>query len=196
MKLCIYGAASNNIDKSYLTAAEELGKALATNGHTVVFGGGANGMMGAVARGAFSKGGEIIGIAPTFFDVDGILFEDCTTFIFTETMRERKKLMEENSDAFIVTPGGIGTFDEFFEIYSLRQLQRHSKKIIIFNINGYFNPLLKMLDSAIEQKFISAPNRDLLYICDTADEILASLSIPEDDDDVLIEDLRTIVANK
>lgn len=196
MKLCIYGAASNNIDESFLTAGEELGKSLAINGHTVVFGGGANGMMGAVARGAFSKGGEIIGIAPTFFDVDGILFEDCTKFIYTDTMRERKQLMDENSDAFIVTPGGVGTFDEFFEIYSLRQLKRHNKKIIIFNINGYFNPLLEMLDLAIEQRFISAANRDLLYVCDTIDEILASLSIVEEDDGVLIEDLRTIVANK
>lgn len=196
MKLCIYGAASNNIDKSFLTEGEELGKSLAINGHTVVFGGGANGMMGAVARGAFSKGGEIIGIAPTFFDVDGILFKDCTKFIYTDTMRERKQLMDENSDAFIVTPGGIGTFDEFFEIYSLRQLKRHTKKIIIFNINGYFNPLLEMLDLAIEQNFLSAANRDLLYVCDTIDEILASLSITEEDDGVLIEDLRTIVANK
>lgn len=195
MNLCIYGAASNNIDAEYLNGGEHLGKTLATNGHTVVFGGGANGMMGAVARGAASKGGEIIGIAPRFFDVDGILFEGCTKFIYTDTMRERKQHMEEISDAFIVTPGGIGTFDEFFEIYSLRQLKRHNKKIILFNINGYFNPLIKMLDCAIEQHFMSQPNRDLLYICDTADEILATLTIPDVDDDN-IEDLRYIVANK
>ena len=195
MKLCIYGAASNNIDSSFIKSGEILGVKLAENGHAIVFGGGTNGMMGAVARGAYSAGGEIIGIAPSFFNVDGVLFENCTEFIYTDTMRERKQIMEEKSDAFIVTPGGIGTFDEFFEIYSLRQLKRHSKKIIIYNINGYFNPLIDMLDSAIEQHFVSPANRDLLYICDTADEIIAALSINEDSD-ITVEDLRSVMANK
>lgn len=104
MKLCIYGAASNNIDKSYIDSGEALGQALAENGHSIVYGGGKNGMMGAVARGVAALNGEIIGVAPSFFLVDGVLFEDCTEFIYTETMRERKQIMEEKSDAFIVTP--------------------------------------------------------------------------------------------
>jgi len=195
MKICIYGAASNNIDESYLKNGEHLGESLAKNGHGIVFGGGTNGMMGAVARGAHSVGGEIIGIAPSFFNVDGVLFDGCTEFIYTDTMRQRKQLMEEKSDAFIVTPGGIGTFDEFFEIYSLRQLRRHNKKIIIFNINGYFNPLLDMLESAIEQHFVSPSNRDLLYVCDTVDEIIAALTIKEDYE-ATVEDLRSVVADK
>lgn len=195
MKLCIYGAASNNIDKSFIEAGEALGRALAQNGHGIVFGGGANGMMGAVARGAFSAGGEIIGVAPTFFNVDGILFDGCTEFIYTETMRQRKQIMEEKSDAFIVTAGGIGTFDEFFEIYSLRQLKRHNKKIIILNTNGYYNPLVTMLESAVEQRFVSERNLDLLYVCDTIDEVISALTI-KDNEDISAEDLRSIVANK
>ena len=195
MKLCIYGAASNNIDKSFIEAGEALGRALAQNGHGIVFGGGANGMMGAVARGAFSAGGEIIGVAPTFFNVDGILFDGCTEFIYTETMRQRKQIMEEKSDAFIVTAGGIGTFDEFFEIYSLRQLKRHNKKIIILNTNGYYNPLVTMLESAVEQRFVSERNLDLLYVCDTVDEVISALTI-KDNEDISAEDLRSIVANK
>lgn len=172
MKLCIYGASSNAIDKSFLTAGEQLGQSIASGGHTVVFGGGAAGLMGAVARGAHYKNGEIIGICPSFFNVDGALFEHCTEMIYTETMRERKQLLEEMSDAFIITPGGIGTFDEFFEIYTLRQLGVHKKPIAIFNTNGYYDSLIDMLNNAIDKSFMPNTNMDLLFISDNPQEIL------------------------
>ncbi|MBR4072606.1 MAG: TIGR00730 family Rossman fold protein [Clostridia bacterium] len=195
MNVCIYGAASNNIDTSFIKAGECLGAALAENNHAVVYGGGANGMMGAVARGSYSKNGKIIGVAPSFFSVDGVLFPNCDEFIYTDTMRQRKQIMEERSDAFIVTPGGVGTFDEFFEIFSLRQLRRHTKKIIIFNINGYFNPLLAMIDSAVEQHFISPANKELLNVCSTPEEVIEALN-KEDAVTAELTELRDIVANK
>ena len=172
MKLCIYGASSNAIDKSFLDAGELLGEAIAESNHSVVFGGGAAGLMGAVARGAKAKNGEIIGISPSFFNVDGILFEDCTEMIYTKTMRERKQLLEEMSDAFIITPGGIGTFDEFFEIYNLRQLGCHQKPIAIYNINGYYNSLIDMLNNAIDKSFMPNTNMDLIFISDSPHEII------------------------
>ena len=172
MKICIYGASSNAIDKSFLDAGELLGEALAQNNHAVVFGGGAAGLMGAVARGAHKKRGEIVGICPSFFNVDGALFESCTEMIYTETMRERKQLLEEMSDAFIITPGGIGTFDEFFEIYTLRQLGVHKKPIAIYNTNGYYNSLIDMLGNAINKNFMPNTNMDLLFISDNAQEII------------------------
>lgn len=172
MKICIYGASSNAIDKSFLDAGESLGKAIAQHNHSVVFGGGAAGLMGAVARGAHSANGEIIGICPSFFNVDGALFTDCTEMIYTETMRERKKLLEEMSDAFIITPGGIGTFDEFFEIYTLRQLGCHKKPIVIYNTNGYYNSLIDMLNNAIQKSFMPQTNMDLLFISDNPNEII------------------------
>ncbi len=195
MNICIYGAASNNIDSTFIQSGEALGTALAQNGHSIVYGGGANGMMGAVARGVHSENGGIIGIAPSFFKVDGVLFPHCSEFIYTETMRQRKQLMEEKSDAFVVTPGGIGTFDEFFEIYSLRQLGRHNKKIIIYNINGYFNPMLEMIDKGIEQHFISPSNRNLIISCNSPQEVIEALNAKENicDD---INDLRQIMADK
>lgn len=172
MKICIYGASSNAIDKSFLDAGELLGKTIAENNHSVVFGGGAAGLMGAVARGAYSKNGEIIGICPSFFNVDGALFENCTEMIYTETMRERKQLLEEMSDAFVITPGGIGTFDEFFEIYTLRQLGVHKKPIVIYNTNGYFDSLIDMLNNAIDKSFMPNTNMDLLFISDNPKEII------------------------
>lgn len=172
MKICIYGASSNAIDKSFINAGERLGTALADHGHSVIFGGGAAGLMGAVARGAYSKGGEIIGISPSFFNVDGALFTHCTDMIYTDTMRERKKLLEEMSDAFIITPGGIGTFDEFFEIYTLRQLGVHKKPIAIFNTDGYYDPLVNMLNNAIEKSFMPDTNMNLLFISDDENKII------------------------
>lgn len=172
MKICIYGASSNAIDKSFINAGERLGAALADHGHSVIFGGGAAGLMGAVARGAYSKGGEIIGVSPSFFNVDGALFTHCTDMIYTDTMRERKKLLEEMSDAFIITPGGIGTFDEFFEIYTLRQLGVHKKPIAIFNTDGYYDPLVNMLNNAIEKSFMPDTNMNLLFISDDENKII------------------------
>ncbi len=172
MKFCIYGASSNEIDSSFLKAGEVLGEKVAESGHGIVFGGGAAGLMGAVARGAHSKGGEIIGICPSFFNVDGALFPHCTKMIYTKTMRERKQLLEETADAFIITPGGIGTFDEFFEIYTLRQLGVHKKAIAIYNTNGYYDAMLNMLKCAVDNSFMPATNMDLLFVTDNADEII------------------------
>ena len=129
-------------------------------------------MMGAVARGARSENGEVIGIAPSFFKVDGSLYDDCTEFIYTETMRTRKKLLEDKSDAFLVTPGGIGTFDEFFEIITLRQLGQHLKPIAIYNINGYFNPMIEMMKNAINQSFMTAANEELYFVSEDANAVL------------------------
>ena len=122
MNICVYGAASKNIDPKYTDAGYDLGLKLAKRGHGLVFGGGNGGMMGAVARGAHDGGAHIIGIAPSFFNIDGVLYPHSDEIIYTETMRQRKQKMEDMSGAFIVTPGGIGTFEEFFEILTLKQL--------------------------------------------------------------------------
>lgn len=172
MKICVYGASSNTINKSFKDASEMLGKEIAKRGHTLVFGAGAEGVMGASARGAASENGEIIGIAPGFFNVDGMIFEGCTQLIRPETMRERKKMLEEMSDAFIMAPGGIGTFDEFFEILTLKQLSRHTKAIVIYNVNNYFGDLLNLMKRAIEDEFVKEECLDLYKVFDDAGELL------------------------
>ena len=173
MNICVYGASSTLIDSSYISAGEKLGEIMAEHKHNLIFGGGANGLMGAVARGMNSVGGcEIIGIAPSFMNVDGILYENCTRFIYSETMRERKQIMEELSDAFIVAPGGIGTFDEFFEILTLKQLDRHNKPIALLNTNGYYNHLKEFLQNSIEEKFMSKECNKLIYFAETPADII------------------------
>lgn len=172
MNICVYGAASNDISPVIIKKTEDLGREMAKRGHALVFGGGNNGMMGASARGAHKLGGEIIGIAPRFFNADGVFFGFCTEFFLTDTMRERKKLMEEKSDAFIVTPGGIGTFDEFFEILTLRSLGQHTKAIAVYNIDGYYNALEDLLDNAVKGGFMKKAAKDLIGFFDNEKELL------------------------
>ena len=161
MMICIYGASSQALHPDYFSAAEALGREMAARGHGLVFGGGARGLMGSCARGAHSGGGEIVGVAPRFFDVDGILYPHCTRFVYTDTMRQRKEILENESDAFAVLPGGVGTFDEFFEILTLKQLGRHGKPIALLNTRGYFDPLLALLDRATQDGFLKAACREL-----------------------------------
>ena len=182
MNICVYGASSNLIDKSFITAVEELGRKMAERGHTLVYGAGANGIMGASARGMTQGGGKIVGIAPSFFNVDGIIYDKCTELIRTETMRQRKQIMEDKSEAFVMAPGGIGTFDEFFEILTLKQLSRHAKAITIFNINHYFDDLLSLMQRAIDENFVNEDCRELYKVFDDADSMLDYLEsyIPTD----------------
>lgn len=182
MNICVYGSASDDIDKKYIRVVEEFGEKLAKKGYGLVFGAGACGLMGAVARGATKGGGEIIGIVPEFFNVDGILYDKCTELVRTETMRSRKALMEEKSEAFVITPGGIGTFDEFFEMLTLKQLSRHTKAMVIFNVDGYYDSMLEFIEHAMQERFVKEKCKKLYKVCNTADEILDYLEnySPED----------------
>lgn len=172
MNICMYGASSTDLDKIYYDAAEHLGRRIAARGHGLVFGGGAQGLMGATARGLAAGGGLIKGIAPRFFDKPGILYKECSEFIFTDTMRERKELMEKLSDAFIMAPGGIGTYEEFFEVLTLKQLGQLNKPIAVFNVNGYYELLLRLLEDTVSKGFMKASCLDIFGIFDDADEML------------------------
>lgn len=172
MNICVYGASSNVISKKYIIACEKLGAEMARRSVGLVFGGGAAGAMGACARGEKSLGGKITGVAPSFFNVDGVLFEGCTDFIITETMRERKQTMEELSDGFIMAPGGIGTYEEFFEILTLRQLGRHNKPIAIFNVDGFYDELIKFLNKGVDEGFMKSASMELFGAFDDCVKLL------------------------
>ncbi len=172
MNICIYGASSTALEPVYYAEAEKLGELLASAGHALVFGSGREGLMGAAARGVHKMGGKIIGIAPRFFDEPGILYEHCTEMIYTDTMRERKRLMEERSQATIVLPGGIGTYEEFFETLTLKQLGRHAKPIAVLNTAGYYDAMAHMLRQTAEQGFMSHSCLRLFALCDTPEQAL------------------------
>lgn len=166
MRLCIYASASDNIDKKYIKAVEMLGEKLAKDGHSLIYGGSGSGLMGAVARGFRKYGGEVVGVAPKFMDKFEPIFEDCTKIIMTEDMAERKKIMEKGCDQFIIVPGGIGTFDELFQILTLRELGRLDQPIIIYNIDGYYTKLLEYMEDCILKGFIKSKVRDCYKVVD------------------------------
>ncbi|MBE7030489.1 MAG: TIGR00730 family Rossman fold protein [Ruminococcaceae bacterium] len=180
MRICVYGAASPTIEKEYIETVEKMGLVMAQRGHSLVFGGGANGLMGAAARGVRDGGGKILGVIPKFFRQETVeaLCDFCDELIEPDTMRERKQIMEDNADAFIVTPGGIGTFEEFFEILTSKQLCRHNKPIAIYNIKGYYNEIECVLKSAIQKNFIKENCLELYKITNDLDEMFAYLEKP------------------
>ena len=191
MKICVFGAASPKIDEEYIRRVEALGEEMVKRGHSLVFGGGGNGLMGAAARGVQSQGGYIVGVIPSFFENENIeaVFEYCDEVVETATMRERKQIMEDRSDAFIIVPGGIGTFEEFFEIMTLRQLCRHNKPIALYNINGYYNELNAMMQAAVEKGFVRSAVVALYKTTDNIDELFEFLETPQPEN-LLVKDLK------
>ena len=181
MRICVFGAASPTIDPKYIEAVEHLGRLMAERGHSLVFGGGGNGLMGAAARGVRDGGGDIVGVIPRFFDNEDIeaICDFCTELVYTDSMRERKQIMEDRCDAFIVVPGGIGTFEEFFEVLTLKQLCRHNKPIAVYNIMGYYNELNATMQSAMAKNFIRENCSELYLISDDIDKIIECIESPE-----------------
>lgn len=172
MKICLYGASSPDLAQEYYDRVFELGVEMAGRGHGMVYGGGAQGIMGAAARGVRSKDGEVVGVAPNFFNVDGILYQNCTEFVYTETMRQRKQIMEERADAFVLAPGGIGSFEEFFEILTLKQLGRHNKPIAVLNTRGYYDSLQRMMEHAVEEGFVKEACLGIYRVFEEPGELL------------------------
>ena len=172
--VCVFGSSSESIDRAYLDSAEHLGESLAKKKIKLIFGAGKYGIMGAVSRGVLREGGEMLGVSPQFFAEHDVL-ADYSEIVFTESMRERKAYMEEHSDAFIICAGGIGTFEEFFEVLTLKQLGRHEKAIIIYNFKGYYTPLLEMMDAAMRDSFMAADTRKLYTVAETEEEVFRQL---------------------
>ena len=187
MRICVYGAASPTIDPEYMELVEQMGKEMVSRGHSLVFGGGGNGLMGAAARGVRSVGGHILGVIPKFFDEENVeaICDFCDELIQPNTMRERKQIMEDNADAFIVVPGGIGTLEEFFEILTLKQLCRHNKPIAIYNLKGYYDDINHAMEQAMKKNFIRENCKELYFTTDNLSELFTYIENPA-------EEIRTV----
>ena len=183
MNITLYGAASDRIDRVYIDRVEELGRVMARRGHTMVFGAGASGLMGAAARGMYHAGGKIIGVTPHFMHTLEPISDLCTELIATDTMAERKHIMEEKADAFIITPGGTGTLDEFFQILTLKILGRHDKPIVLYNINGFWDNMLSVIGAMILKNFISPEVANDFCICETPESVFHEIEKPDPDEE-------------
>ena len=163
----VYCSSSKSVPAIYLEAAAELGRAIAAEGWTLVYGGNAVGCMGALADGARAAGGRVVGITPQLLVDHGIGDRRCDELIVTDTMRQRKALLEDRADAFVALPGGLGTFEELFEILVGRTLGCHDKPVLLLNIAGYYDPLLAMLEQGIAQRFIRPGAREAYEVADS-----------------------------
>ncbi len=172
MNICVFAASSNFVDDKYKNAARDLGVEMAKRGHSLVFGAGEWGLMGACAHGVADAGGKVIGVTPKFFDVDGIVYHDCDELIYTETMRERKAIMEDLAEAYVVAPGGIGTYEEFYEVLTLKQLGVHGRAIVIFNVDGYYDKMLEMMKHSETEGFMVGATNRIYEVMTDVNEIL------------------------
>ena len=186
--ICVYGAAREQIDPHYIEMTERLGKLIGTHGHKIIYGAGATGLMGAVARGVDSVGGTVIGVTPHFMHKFEPIY-GCTKTIETKTMAERKNVMEKKANAFIVVPGGIGTLDEFFQILTLKELGQLAKKpIVLFNIDGFYDELYAAILAAKNKGFLREGALELFTVCKTPEAAVGEIEqqleeIEEDEDD-------------
>jgi uncharacterized protein (TIGR00730 family) len=173
--VCVFCGSSFGTDPAFRDAARAIGTGIAQMGYSLIFGGGGLGLMGDVAQTALAGGSEIQGIMPAFLQALEPQVSPQEKLIVTPHMQERKTLMLQMSDAFIVLPGGLGTYDEFFEVVTEAQLGVHTKPIIVVNVNGYFDPLDKLLHATIAAGFAKAMILKLYYLADGAEAALEIL---------------------
>jgi hypothetical protein len=173
--VCVYCGSSLGANPRHAEAARQLGTALAGHGIRLVYGGGRIGLMGQVADAVLAGGGQVIGVIPEHLQVLEKGHHGVTELRVVASMHERKKLMFELSDAFVILPGGFGTLDEAFEMLTWRQLQLHDKPILFLNIEGYWTAFGTLVDQFIAEGFARASSRGLFTVVDTVEEVIPTL---------------------
>jgi len=176
MRICIYCASSAKIDEIYFEATERLAKILVNSKVQVIYGGGGHGLMGKLADTILAQGGQIKGIMPQFMNEVEWAHKSVTDIEFTNTMHERKAKFLENIDALIALPGGTGTLEELLEAITLKRLGQFTKPIIILNTNGYYDPLILMLERCIEEKFLRPIHAEMWTFVRQPEEVMSAIN--------------------
>lgn len=172
--VCLFCASSDGADPAYLQSARDFGVATAAAGWRLVYGGGGVGLMGAAARSAHEAGGRVVGIMPAFLRSRERLFDDVETIVVT-SMHERKQLMYDQSDAFVVAPGGIGTLEEIVELLSWKRLDLHSKPVVFLNINGFWNGFFELMRHSVAEGMTPASFLQAWTVADTVEDAMNQL---------------------
>jgi uncharacterized protein (TIGR00730 family) len=176
MRICIYCASSSKIDEVYFEATERLAKILVNSKVQVIYGGGGHGLMGKLADTVLAQGGQIKGIMPQFMNEVEWAHKSVTDIEFTKTMHERKAKFLENIDALIALPGGTGTLEELLEAITLKRLGQFTKPIIILNTNGYYDPLIQMLERCVEEKFLRPIHAEMWTFVHQPEEVMSAIN--------------------
>lgn len=174
--VCVYCASSTRIDPAYLALAAEVGRALAADGHVLVTGGGSVSMMGEVGRAARAGGAHTVGVIPHHLVTMEVADHDSDELLVVDTMRQRKAGMDERADAFLVLPGGIGTLEEFFEVWTAGTLGMHAKPVVVLDPDGFFAPLWAWLDDLVARGFVRRSALDSVLRVSTVPAALHALT--------------------
>ena len=173
--LAVFCGSRVGVNPAYAAAGRQLGHGLAASGVRLVYGGGRIGIMGVVADAVLERGGTVFGVIPEFLTQMEVAHAGASEMIVTDSMHTRKRRLYEESDAFLIMPGGLGTFDEAFEIITWRQLRLHDKPILICDVEGWAQPLVATIDKAIEQGFADPKCRSLFEVIDSVPALLDRL---------------------
>jgi uncharacterized protein (TIGR00730 family) len=170
--ICVYCGSANQASREYFQIARQVGETLAQRGLGLVYGGGKTGLMGALADGALAQGGQVTGVITKGMNTPELAHTGLTLLEVTETIHQRKARMYELADGYIALPGGYGTLDELFETLTWAQIGEHHKPVGLLNVNGYYDPLLEMLDRAVAEKFLFPEHRRALLCASEVKELL------------------------
>jgi hypothetical protein len=173
--LCVYCGSRPGTDPAFMALAEQVGQWIGRHQGQLVYGGGRSGLMGCVARATLAAGGRVVGVIPKALVEREWANHDCTELHVVDNMHDRKRLMAERADAFLALPGGIGTFEEFFEVWTWRQLGYHDKPIGLLNASGYYDGLLGFLKQAVSQAFMNPWQMELIRTDDDLEQLLPAL---------------------
>lgn len=173
--LCVYCGSRPGNTPEFAAMARRVGNWIGAHDGQLVFGGGHNGLMGLMADAALAAGGRVVGVIPKALVEKEWAHNGCTELHIVENMHERKRIMAEHADAFLALPGGIGTLEEFFEVWTWRQLGYHNKPVGLLNLNGYYDSLLAFLASAVQQDFMNDWQMELIRTDNNAEQLLETL---------------------
>ena len=171
MKICIFCSANGQLDPDFFTMTEELGRWLATEGHTLVYGGVNSGLMECVARAVHEVGGRTVGVLPQIVVKSGRLSDYVDTEVLCDNLSDRKQLMADKSDVFIALPGGIGTIDEVFTIAAAHTIGYHDKRVILYNMKGFWGDMIALLDRLQQRGMVRGEWRDYIAVANSLDDI-------------------------
>jgi uncharacterized protein (TIGR00730 family) len=174
--ICVYCSSALGIDPAFLELATQVGKRLATDGHSLVSGGGRVSMMGALARAAREGGAHTVGVIPAHLVPYEVADVEADELVVVETMRERKRIMDERSDVFLALPGGLGTLEELFEVWTAGSLGMHAKPVFVLDPSGFFEPLWAYLRALQDQGLVRAAALEMLRVVSSVDEAFTALA--------------------
>jgi hypothetical protein len=174
--ICVYCGSSASVAEPYRHAASEVGRLLGERGIRVIYGGGRVGLMGLVADAALAAGGEVTGIIPRHIEELEVAHQTLSELIVVETMHERKRMMVDRAQGFVVLPGGLGTLDETFEILTWKQLSLHHHPVVILNVDGYWDPLIALVRHAAAEGFVRPQHAHLFRVVASVEEVLPALA--------------------